>query len=149
MSPDELAVIVAWVQERHGETAWDNTAPAVWGRVPADAVWKVLVTAGDHLPTPGEVRQLTVESQTPSSTKWSEWSKQLGFGGPEFSKAVAVQHRKALPGWSPFCRCFSKSAQFAAAEHVACHQAGCDIHAAEIEAFRKAEKEKAEEVAVG
>lgn len=142
MTVEELAAIVGWVNERHGKTAWDDTTPAVWARVPADKVWAILVNA-ETLPNPGEVRKATLEAQAPATTGWKEWAAQLGFGkGATFGQAVAQQHRKLLPRWEPECRCFSKSTRFAAAEHVACHQADCDLHSDEIEAYAKKQQEQ-------
>lgn len=141
MTNEELRAIVGWIKERHGKTAWDDTTPAVWARVPADKVWTVIVNA-ETLPNPGEVRKATLEDQAPATTGWKEWAVQLGYGkGATFAQAVAQQHRKLLPRWESECRCFSKSTRFSAAEHVACHQADCDLHTAEIEAHAKKQEQ--------
>ena len=144
MSPEELATIQAWVKERYGETAWTQTRPDVWARVPADAVWAAVVNVpeGQQVPTPGQVRQATMDAAEPKTAGWEEWAEQMGYKGASFAEAVRRQHGKTLLLWTPDCRCFTNPDEYGAAEHTACHQRDCDVHEAMIAAWEEEQEKK-------
>ena len=132
MSPSEVAAIKSWVKERWATDSWAKTTPDVWTRVPADAVWSLLVAvpSDQKPPTPGQVRQQTLDVQSPLEAGWEAWGPQLGYPkGATVMEAARIAHGMMFQTYSETCQCFPSGAEkYAASEHIVCHIVGCDLH---------------------